>query len=113
MQVRERAYGEMARLVQAARASGLSERDIAASLRNSGISQIDTFSLMKGVTPPWRPSERTLRGAIKKSEVLFGEEVRGEFKRRQIELLELERGVGNELLGWRQDGAGIVGGPVS
>ena len=78
VQVRERAYGEMARLVQAARASGLSERDIAASLRNSGISQIDTFSLMKGVTPPWRPSERTLRGAIKKSEVLFGEEVRGE-----------------------------------
>ena len=71
-------------------ASGLSERDIAASLRNSGISQIDTFSLMKGVTPPWQPSgTHAAQARSKKSEVLFGEEVRGEFKRRQIELLEL------------------------
>lgn len=83
LKVREQAYKEMGRLVQAARASGLSNRQIASALRNSGISQVDTFALIRGVTPPWRPSRTILRGAIRKAGVLFDPQTRDEFARRQ------------------------------
>jgi len=79
---RTEAYEDMMRLIQAGLSSGLQMREVAISLKNSGVSTADILFMLRGRVPPWRPSDAMMKGAIKKASVLFDGEVAKEFARR-------------------------------
>lgn len=80
---RTEAYEDMIQLIKAGMNAGLTRLQIAASLRNSGVSKSDTSALVRGIVPPWKPSDQMMRGAIKKAQVLFDDETAQEFNRRR------------------------------
>jgi hypothetical protein len=83
MTVRSRAYIDMARLVSAARSSGLSELRLRQVLSQSGISKKDVSALLDGRVPTYRPSKRYLQQAVNKARVLFPEMAETIEKRRE------------------------------
>ena len=87
MVVRDQAYTEMLRLIDAARNSGLSDVQVARSLRDSGVSSKDVGSLMRGVIPKWVPAKGGMRQAIRKAHLLFGPDVERELERRRREII--------------------------
>jgi len=80
---RLRAYTDMIRLVQAARAAGMNNMHLNASLRRSGISKADIRALMQGRIPAWRPDQSMMRNTIRKAELLYGPEVVREMRERE------------------------------
>ncbi|MBL3825176.1 MULTISPECIES: hypothetical protein [unclassified Marinobacter] len=80
---RTEAYEDMIQLIKAGMNAGLTRLQIAASLRNSGVSKSDTSALVRGIVPPWKPSSQMMRGAINKAQVLFDDETAQEFNRRR------------------------------
>jgi hypothetical protein len=80
---RLRAYTDMIRLVEAARAAGMNNMQLNTSLRRSGISKEDIRALMQGRIPAWRPDQRMMRNTIRKAELLYGPEVVREMRERE------------------------------
>ena len=83
MTVRSRAYVEMARLVSAARASGMPVYRVRQVLRQSGISKQDTDALIVGRVPAYRPGKGYLKQAVNKARILFPDraaEIEGRWK---------------------------------
>lgn len=80
---RLRAYTDMIRLMEAARAAGMNNMQLNVSLRRSGISKEDIRALMQGRIPAWRPDQRMMRNTIRKAELLYGPEVVREMRERE------------------------------
>ncbi len=85
---RLRAYTDMIRLVEAARAAGMNNMQLNASLRRSGISKEDIRALMQGRIPAWRPDQRMMRNTIRKAELLYGPEVVREMREREKAIIQ-------------------------
>lgn len=83
MKARERAYNDIIKVANAAKASGMSVLQVQLTLKNSGVSQDDARDIARGKVPAWRYTKGSGRGAIKKAQVLFDKEVAEEFKRRE------------------------------
>lgn len=83
MKARERAYNDIIKVANAAKASGMSVLQVQLTLKNSGVSQDDARDIARGKVPAWRYTKGSGRGAIKKAQVLFDKEVADEFKRRE------------------------------
>lgn len=82
-ETRFEAYEDMIALVKASMNSGLTRQEVVRALRNSGISQADSFNLANGRVPPFKPSNAMMKNAINKAGVLFDKGVADEFRRRQ------------------------------
>ncbi len=80
--LRQRAYKDMFTLIQAAERSGLNRLKIQSVLRNSGISKVDTASLLQGRVPRYEATKSSLRYALKKADVLFKPEQRQRIQER-------------------------------
>jgi N12 class adenine-specific DNA methylase len=85
---RLRAYTDMIRLVQAAKAAGMNNMQVNASLRRSGISKADIRALMQGRIPAWRPDQRMMRNTIRKAELLYGPDVVREMRERERAIIQ-------------------------
>jgi hypothetical protein len=91
MVVRSRAYVQMARLVNAAKESGMTDAQLRSSLRLSGISKNDVNSLMRGEVPAYRPSKGYLRQAVNKARLLFPSRA-DDIEQRRKDLTKLSSG---------------------
>lgn len=73
MIVRARAYREMAKLVSAARSSGMPEYRLRQVLSQSGVSKADVNALLRAEIPPYSPSRGYLKQAVNKARILMPE----------------------------------------
>jgi len=90
-ELRQKAYGNMFKIIHAASKSGLSVSQIRRILLKSGISKIDVAALMRDTVPTWKPSAASLRNALKKADMLFDKEAGARFRERHRELQQLSR----------------------
>lgn len=82
IRMRGQAYEQMQKLVQSARASGLSKIEIARVLRSSSVSMADTRALLNGMVPPWRPTKSSEANAFRRAMTLLGPEKAREIRQR-------------------------------
>ena len=87
--LRKKAYDEMAGIVHSAKKSGMTDPQIIAVLRTSGISKVDIIALMKGDTAAWRMTPQTIKDDVRKSEALF--KTGGQTLKRYQQLLEISK----------------------
>jgi hypothetical protein len=73
MIVRSRAYKEMAKLVSAARSSGMPEYRLRQVLSQSGVSKADVNALLRSEVPAYAPSRGYLKQAVNKARILMPE----------------------------------------
>lgn len=85
---RLKAYTDMIRLIEAAKAAGMSRYQIMQSLSRSGISKADISGLLAGRIPRWMPSQATMRNTIRKAELLYGPEVVREMRARERAIMQ-------------------------
>lgn len=88
--LRKKAYTEMARVVHAARKSGMSKGEITKVLQASGVSKADVFSLTTGNQAAWRLTSQIVKDDVRKSEILF--KTGGQTLKRYQQLLEISGG---------------------
>jgi len=82
--MRVRAYDDFAKLVNAARSSGLSSGEIRRVLRAANVSAKYLNALVRGKeAPKWRLATSFLRGNIKRAKILLGREMANELRRRR------------------------------
>ena len=77
----------MIKVVNAAKASGLTEDQIYSSLENGGLSKDMIYSLIDGVIEEWWPSAQTMSNKIDNADAIYGKEYGIEMERR-VDLLE-------------------------
>lgn len=88
---RKKAFDDMQTVVDAGRSAGLTKQQLISALRNSGVSVKDAMALANNRQPVFAPSNTMMKSAIKKASVLFDEETRLEFKRREKSLNDLRK----------------------
>ncbi|MCO4320800.1 hypothetical protein [Aliidiomarina quisquiliarum] len=79
-----RAFEQMRRLVESAEAAGMSRREIAQSLRLSGISQQNINHLLRGSIPKVDLSTNAYRRAESRARVLMGGDAAREVRERYM-----------------------------
>ena len=84
------AYAKLARLVNAAKAAGMSDKEVTKALKLSGVAKRDIKAVLAGEIPEWKPSKRSLERTIKKMDLLFSDEYRERMERRRDSLLGIE-----------------------
>lgn len=98
MQARQEAFGDFEKIVAAARASGMTDLQLMVSLRASGVTAVDARALVNNQLPRYTPNQAMMKGAIKKAAVMFDDETKAEFTRRQRYLNDLRGKAGGLLL---------------
>lgn len=88
---REIAYTKMQRVVAAARAAGMTDQQIRATLRDSRVSNDDTRALVKGEIPRFEVSDQAQQGAAKKAGVLFNAETKQSIRERYRQVRKMAR----------------------
>lgn len=86
---REVVYSKMSRLMTAARAAGMEDRQIRSVLKGAKISALDITHLMRGTTPHFRVEHEALRNALKKADMLFDGEAKARIKSRYQRVREI------------------------
>jgi predicted RNA methylase len=72
VRLRSQTYQDMILLVQAARRNGVPDRDIAQTLKHSGMSVVDILAIRNGRVPSYRPTPRQMRDQAAKARSTFG-----------------------------------------
>lgn len=91
-EMRERAYDDMAQIVNAAKKSGLSDQQVRQVLRTSGISKKYSNALARGQdAPSWKLGRTFLRGNIKRAGILYDRETARTLKDRRRAVRQMER----------------------
>jgi len=91
-EMRVAAYDRFARLVNSARNSGLSDRDIRQVLRNAKVSKRYANALARGQkAPKWKLATSFLRGNIKRAKILLGREVAQDLQGRRRAVRKISR----------------------
>jgi hypothetical protein len=72
--LRGEAYTEMHNIIKSAERSGMSKPQIAAVLRNGGISMDDIRALIGGKAPDWRPNMAAVRKMALQARATYGQE---------------------------------------
>ncbi len=70
--IRTKAYGDMAKMVVAARRSGVARSQVISTLKSSGMSQADILAIMNDKIPRWRLSRQSERNAVRRARGLIG-----------------------------------------
>ena len=90
--MRKRAYDNFAKLVNSARNSGLSDRDIRQVLRAANVPKKYANALARGrEVPKWKLATSFLRGNIKRAKILLGREVAKDLQVRRRAVRQISR----------------------
>ena len=82
--IRIKAYSDMMKFINAAKASGVSDSDIRKLLRASGVSKQYSNALARGrEAPKWRIGKSFLKGSVKRANLLVDRETSNEIRRRR------------------------------
>jgi len=84
--LRARAYQQMSQLVTAGKRSGMTNEEIARTLKNSGITGADILNIRAGRTPIYRINPQSMREQIMKARTTFGPEVAAKIRERYQEV---------------------------
>jgi hypothetical protein len=91
-EMRERAYEDMAQIVNAARKSGLSDQQIRIVLRASNVSKKYANALSRGQdVPAWKIGRSFMKGRVKRAKVLMDRETTQALKDRRKSVRAMER----------------------
>lgn len=74
VRLRDQAYTDMGRLVEAAMESGMSRSEIVGVLKNSGVSGQDIMALMSGRVPTYKPTPQVAQNIAARARNTFGPE---------------------------------------
>lgn len=74
VRLRDQAYTDMGRLVEAAKESGMSRSEIVGVLKNSGVSGQDIMALMSGRVPTYKPTPQVAQNIAARARNTFGPE---------------------------------------
>jgi hypothetical protein len=74
LRLREKAYGNMSKLISSTRAAGMTPGQVVQMLRQSGVSQKDIPFLLAGKVPPWHPTLKQMQDNVKQAALLYGPE---------------------------------------
>jgi hypothetical protein len=89
MRQHAKAYAEMARIVRAAEASGMSRADVIATLKSAKMSQQNIAAMMQGRIPPMRIPPQARIDAIKQARAAKGADHAAEVSRRFSEAMRI------------------------
>ncbi len=82
LRMRERAYKDMIKLVNASRRSGMNNAQIRTTLKGSNLSVHDITALMNGTIPSWHPTKQAEKAAFKRAEAILGDKKAQEIRAR-------------------------------
>ena len=74
LEMRERTFSEALRLIDAARASGMKDSDIAITMSGANLPKAELSFLMRGEIPPLRLSKASMRNSMKRAYRSLGPE---------------------------------------
>ena len=89
--MRERTFTEAIRLIEASKASGLSDQDIFLELKGAGFGRLERAYLLRGEVPPMVVSPITIRNNLIRAARILGVEKAEQLKERYgiaIDLLQ-------------------------